>query len=508
MSQAQIAFTRSLLARSPALHAVRAGLAEALLAEGDAEGAVAECSAALAEDPSLIQAWLARASAHRAACRMEEAAADFLQAAALAPERPMILVNLAHCYAELDRLAAAETCLRRAVALDPLCLSAQASLGSVLVRLGRLTEAEAPCRAALAIDPNLVRAHQNLSGILAATDPAGARRHRDAAYRRQQVFIERSARPELTVLVLAAADPANVPLRHLLPGGRFTLVHWYVEYATREQDRALPAFDVVFNAIGDADLAPPMPPSVARVLERAGHRVVNHPDAVARTGRADLPRLLASVPWVVVPKVVRIEHAGTVPGASIAGPVLVRPMGSHGGEGVRRIDAGGEPPAADGPCHVTQFIDYVSGDGWYRKYRAIFVDGRVFPYHLAISRHWMVHYWTAGMETDAARRAEEHRFLTDPEGVLGAPAMAALELIARCLGLDYGGIDFGVLADGRLVVFEANAAMLVHPEHDPEFAYRNDAVRRILTAFTSMLAARAAVPVCGMERRRHRRGQG
>ncbi len=503
MTQAQIAFTRSLLARTPGLHGVRAGLAEALLAEGDLEGAVDECSMALAEDPSLIQAWLARAAAHRAAGRMEEAAADLLRAAALAPERPMILVNLAHCYAELDRLAAAETCLRRAVALDPLCLPAQASLGSVLVRQGRLKDAEAPCRAALAIDPDLVRAHQNLSGILAATDKAAARWHRDAAYSRQQVFIERAARPELTVLVLGAADPANVPLRHLLPGGRFTLVHWYVEYATEKQDRTLPAFDVVFNAIGDADLAPSMPPSVIRVLERAGPRVVNHPDAVARTGRGDLPRLLAHVPWIVVPAVARV---GT--GAPIAGPVLVRPLGSHGGAGVRRIDGGDGPEVADGPCHVTQFIDYVSGDGWYRKYRAVFVDGRVFPYHLAISRHWMVHYWTAGMETDAARREEERRFLVDPEGVLGALAMAALELIARCLGLDYGGVDFGVLADGRLVVFEANAAMLVHPENDRVFAYRNDAVRRILDAFAAMLGARAASPVVGMERRRHRRGVG
>ena len=52
----------------------------------------------------------------------------------------------------------------------------------MLVRKEKLAEAEAPCLEALALDPGMVRAHQNLAGILAASDPAAARRHRDAAY--------------------------------------------------------------------------------------------------------------------------------------------------------------------------------------------------------------------------------------------------------------------------------------------------------------------------------------
>jgi Flp pilus assembly protein TadD len=475
-------FYRSLLRRDPQLAPVRADLAGALLTGGDFEAAVAESSTALAIDPSLVQALLVRAAALKALCRFDEAAEDFERAVTLAPGRAMLLVNLGNTYAEIARLGDAERVLRRAVALAPGSKEALISLGSVLIRLDRLAEAEAPCRAALALDPGLVAAHQNLSGILARSDPEAARFHRDAAYRRRQVFIERAPRPERTVLVLAAAEAANVPLGDLIPQATTTVVRWYVEYATGDPDPMLAQADVVFNGIGDADLAPELPPLVRRFLD--GRRVLNPSARVALTRRCDLPRLLGGIPGIVVPPVVR--HDGLAP-PEILGPVLARPIGSHGGEGLRRYDdveaLAGLPDAA----YVTQFVDYASADGWYRKYRVIFVEGRPYPYHLAISRHWLVHYWTSGMEQDAHRREEERRFLADPAAAIGSGAMAAVGAIGERLGLDYAGIDFGLLPDGRLVVFEANATMLVHPERDPCFAYRNPAVRAIRSAFAAML---------------------
>jgi glutathione synthase/RimK-type ligase-like ATP-grasp enzyme len=494
-----IAFYRSLLLRDPGLASVRADLAQTLLLAGDLDGAIAEASAALDRDPSLIHAWLVRATARKAQCLYEAAARDFERAAPLAPERPMILVNLANSYAEIGRLDDAERVLRRAVAMAPGCMEAQASLGSVLVKQGRLAEAEAPCRAALALDPELIGAHQNLSGILATTDHAAARAHRDAAYGRQQIFIARAPRPERTVLVLAAADPANVPLQHLLARATTTVIQWYVEYATVDQDAALPHADLVFNAIGDPDLAPTLNPSVARVLHAQAGRVLNHPAKVALTRRCDLPRLLAGIPGIVVPPVIhhtggRDRPAGALASAAMAFPVLVRPLGSHGGEGVRKCDdAEALAALAETASYVTEFVDCLSADGWDRKYRAIFVDGKPYAYHLAIANHWLVHYWTAGMEHDADRREEEHRFLTDPGSAIGVGAMAALGAIGERLGLDFAGIDFGLLPDGRLLVFEANATMLIHPEREACFAYRNPAVHAIQSAFDAMLTRRTCV---------------
>jgi len=284
-----------------------------------------------------------------------------------------------------------------------------------------------------------------------------------------------------------------VPLQHLIARDRITLVRWYIEYATDDQDCALPRFDVVFNAIGEADLLPDIRPSVARLLQNA--RVRNHPANIALTGRAALPRRLAGIQGVVVPPIVRHDAercamAGSLARAGISPPVLMRPLGAHGGEGVRRIDdAAALPSVQDGAYYLTQFVDFASADGWYRKYRMIFIEGRPYPYHLAISPHWLVHYWRCGMEDDPARRAEERQFLADPQATLGTSAMAALHAIGQRLGLDYGGIDFSLLADGSVLVFEANATMLVHPEFDGRFAYRNPAVAAIRAAFAAMLGA-------------------
>jgi glutathione synthase/RimK-type ligase-like ATP-grasp enzyme len=76
--------------------------------------------------------------------------------------------------------------------------------------------------------------------------------------------------------------------------------------------------------------------------------------------------------------------------------------------------------------------------------------------------------------------------------VLGPRAMQALARIQATLGLDYGGIDFGLSATGDVLVFEANATMVVNPpEPDERWAYRRQAVERIFAAVRRMLTSRA-----------------
>jgi glutathione synthase/RimK-type ligase-like ATP-grasp enzyme len=70
--------------------------------------------------------------------------------------------------------------------------------------------------------------------------------------------------------------------------------------------------------------------------------------------------------------------------------------------------------------------------------------------------------------------------------------MAALERIRDALGLDYAGVDFAVTAEGEILVFEANATMVVNPpEPDERWAYRRTAVDRIHGAVRTMLIERA-----------------
>ncbi|MDR3510051.1 MAG: hypothetical protein P4L73_00320, partial [Caulobacteraceae bacterium] len=175
-------------------------------------------------------------------------------------------------------------------------------------------------------------------------------------------------------------------------------------------------------------------------------------------------------------------------------PVLVRPAGSHGGAGLALARDAAELDAIQVPAgldaYVSRYHDYRSADGFFRKYRVIFVGGRPHPYHLAIGAHWMVHHQSAGMAGDAARMAEELAFLGDPEAAIGGRAMAALAAIGARLGLDYGGADFTLTGDGGVLVFEANATMLTHLEpEDGPFAAKNPFVRPIMEAFQAHLAA-------------------
>ena len=103
-----------------------------------------------------------------------------------------------------------------------------------------------------------------------------------------------------------------------------------------------------------------------------------------------------------------------------------------------------------------------------------------------------MHYFTADMADDASHRAEDAAFLDDMSKAIGAKAMAALERIAGVLGLDYAGIDFGIGRAGEVLLFEANATMVVNPpDPDPRWAYRRDAVSTILDAVRAMMISRA-----------------
>jgi hypothetical protein len=126
-----------------------------------------------------------------------------------------------------------------------------------------------------------------------------------------------------------------------------------------------------------------------------------------------------------------------------------------------------------------------------RKYRVMMIDGQLYPLHVAISSHWKVHYFTAEMADNPEHRAEDAEFLENMPAVLGARGMAALARIQSTLNLDYAGIDFGLSPAGDVLVFEANATMVVNPpEPDERWAYRRPAVERIYAAVRGMLTHR------------------
>jgi Tfp pilus assembly protein PilF len=359
-------------------------------------------------------------------------------------------------------------------------------LGTFRRRLGDLPGAAAAFTAALEADPACNAARHNLATTLTRLGrPAEAKPHRDQALQRECVFTQPGPAP--AVLILATAQDGNIPLEHLLPEGAATRIWWFIDHARDPRTQPLPPYDVVFNGIADPDTSQGADAKLATFLAICRKPVLNDPARIAHTRRDRLPARAAGLD-LVIPAIRRLDAAMKV---DIPAPVLIRAAGAHGGDGVIRLtDWSALTAPLPAPCYVSAFHDTRSPDGFCRKYRMIFVDRVAYPYHLAISSDWLVHYFSADMAAHPWKLAEEAAFLADPLAALGARAYDAIAALGRRLDLAYCGVDFTVLPDGRALIFEANATMLVHPETGT-LAHKNPHIHRITDAVLQMIQAHA-----------------
>jgi tetratricopeptide (TPR) repeat protein len=418
---------------------------------------------------------------------------------------------LGEAYAAADRPHDAERCLKQALGLGE-ARQAHTLLAGLYLSVDMLDAADHHARLALAADDRgaaddalVAMAYQTLASACEARgEHDRAEAFLDQAYGRQSLFRQPTPAARFTTLVLVTRGAGNIDYGALLPQGRFDRTVWYMEHARPEQVGCLGDFALVLNAIGDPDIAEASRPAVDAFLASCDRPVLNPPAKVEATYRHLIGETLAGIPDLVVPHTVRLTAgeiaeqglASAVQSAGFAGSVIVRPAGSHGGKGMVLARSAAELDAAPTgtDAYLTAFHDYRSADGFYRKYRMIFVGRRPHAYHLAIGPHWMVHHQSARMADDPSRIAEEMSFLQDPGAALGERAMVAIRAIGERLDLDYGGVDFSLTADGQVLLFEANATMLTHLEPaDGPFAAKNPFIAPILQAFRDHLTARAQV---------------
>ncbi|MEI9892237.1 MAG: hypothetical protein WDN45_18855 [Caulobacteraceae bacterium] len=480
------------------------GDVEGLLEAGRVAEALMAAEMALARQPGDSRLMAVRDRALAAISAMDPAFAALQLDAAVNADKPTAHLELGHAHVARAQWADAERCFLKALALDPGSVEAHASLGLIFLNTGAAEAAERHARAALDLDGAHVVASQTLASLLEARGEAEAARAQLArAYGRQALFEQAVANPILRVLVLATVTAGNVPYKTIMPPARYSRLIWYMEHARPEEEPESSRYDVVFNTIGDADLAEPSLETVRRFLARCDRPVLNLPDRVMRTRRDRIPALLGGLEGVAAPRTVRVSGEDVArqglkalaEAHGFSAPLLARPAGLHGGQGLVRaetLEALDAQPAAPVDHYLIDFIDYRSPDGLYRKYRMLFVGGEPFAYHQAISDHWLVHHDTAGMGDRAERRAEETRFLENPRAIIGDVASQAIARIGRALDLDYCGVDFSVLSDGRVLVFEANATMLAHRENPAGlYGHKNPYVDAIAGAFQALLMQRA-----------------
>ncbi len=316
-----------------------------------------------------------------------------------------------------------------------------------------------------------------------------------------------SARPIRVLAIAASGDlQMNLPIE-------FITAHLDVQldvlFLTEDGilPAALPDHDVAFCVASDLD--PVALHRCAELLRNWPRPVLNDPNRLACGRIEDLTRAgiaacFADAPGVYAPPVVSLTRAALA--ARLDGgedhpklcdggawPLLVRQHGAHAGASLERVaDAAALRAYLDATpgaqFDLTRFVDYRDADGLYRKRRVALIQGEAFLCHMGVSDHWMIHYLNAGMDHDAAKRAEEAAAMAAFESEFALRHATAFAALQEGLGLDYMVLDCAQAPDGRLLLFEVEMAAIVHLL-DPAslFPYKPPQMRRVFQAFGRML---------------------
>jgi hypothetical protein len=143
---------------------------------------------------------------------------------------------------------------------------------------------------------------------------------------------------------------------------------------------------------------------------------------------------------------------------------------------------------------LTEFVDFVSPDGLYRKMRLFFIGEDVLFKNLIVTDNWNIHARDrAGIMAEREELRREERDLLEGgfESLRRQLAECFREIKSR-VKLDYFGLDCAPAADGSLVLFELNATMNFFPlPEDPRYAYLGACVAPARAAMSRLLRSRA-----------------
>lgn len=240
---------------------------------------------------------------------------------------------------------------------------------------------------------------------------------------------------------------------------------------------------LIVNQISDPDQNPNALEMLSRLLRDFDGRVVNDPRHILLSSRDEMAKQLAGTPGLCVPKVARCPAGGveetieSIERAGLSFPVILRDVGTHGGKIIGLFATMDELQRAAPPTGeriATEFVDFRSADGLYRKFRVFFIGGVIVLRHMLVSDEWNIHARDRMrfMLNRPDLRDEERRRLERPRDAFDPQVAAALIAVRGRVELDYFGMDFGIAPDGRVVLFEANATMNFLPFPSiPEFSY-------------------------------------
>ena len=475
---------------------LHAALANAFMLCDDIASAAENYKAALRLAPHLVACWCNLGIVHQRSGMVQEAIALYLEALRRNPGHRPSRTNLVQALVATRQFAIARTLLLELLEETPDESDLRGQLGKVCFELGETGDALAQFEHAVALAPEQAENFYWIGAIRQARGELEAARAAYAHAVQVHPILRRPAiksPPAFRALALFAPFVGNTPVEFLFKDCAYqTSILSLLPGSQPDICLLAQEADVVVNLVSDADQGAEVLPLATAIARSLGKPVVNDPAKIQNTTRDATAVALAVIDGCRVPRTVRIAAGEGLPaGLDLAFPLLARQAGLHGGDIFEKFDDVAALEAflaahADHDRYVIDYIDYRSADGFFRKYRFLFIGEQILPYHLAIGDDWKLHRDSTEMGRHAWMQDEEERFLRAPEQVFGTAHYEALRIIRDRIGLDYFGIDCGLDRDGNLVVFEVNASMLVH-DQNPEFPYKDLYIGRIKVAFDAML---------------------
>jgi glutathione synthase/RimK-type ligase-like ATP-grasp enzyme len=289
-----------------------------------------------------------------------------------------------------------------------------------------------------------------------------------------------------------------------VPLNRFPTHRWTIAEDNINRTGSVPDHALIVNTIADADSETRSLESLAQFrAENPQTPVINDPQKVLRTTRDGNYRNLSGIDGVTFPRTIRFsassmawdEAVSYVEKTGIPYPLIIRETGTHTARTTSLIGDGKElhnyfKIARGGDFYVIEYIDERLKGQYFAKKRFFCIAGKLYPVVAHIDTFWNVR----GDNRNTVMRAnpwmmdEERAFLSDPKGCIGEANFAALENVAKVIGLDFFGIDFTLRKNGGVLIFEANAAMRHSFDHARNFPYLKPYMETISTAFARMVA--------------------
>ncbi len=294
----------------------------------------------------------------------------------------------------------------------------------------------------------------------------------------------------------------NFEDRYLMSYQNITVTSYFIVDDNILSDRTIPPFDMVLTLVADPDVEKRSLETLCAFLTRYPDiPVINRPEAVLRTTRDQNYQRLNGIDGLCFPKTVRFDAAdaaiedaiGFMKRHDFGFPLLLRETGTHNGKSFKKIEtietfADYISHSQTAEVYVIEYVNNLFRGDTFRKMRVFFIDGVPYPAICHFDTLWNVH---GSNRTETMLRHqwmvdEEKAFMGDCQNYLGDGPFARLMTMPEIIGLDFFGVDFTVLENGTVLLFEVNPAMRHSFDHAENFPYLLPYLETISKAFQKM----------------------